>query len=260
MEKKELTNEEQSRVDSLLSSAKKFHYLCFFFAGISLAIASVETFEYFTLPSGGLKIPKLQTIVGIYYLVILFSIVSMKMFLMVEPFFHLDSRRVNFPWIALGINNVNKGKVILWILVPSIICGISTALALEELEELSFSGFLLSFLAIIGISSYGLYHDWQKLITNREDERGGKATFSIYLLYWIRTIRHFIFVIFFTTPVILLIPKWNSLLSFINVTNYAIVGGLIFAIRTVGEFKFVYRWIDKKGTKFGFPEKSDHYK
>jgi len=52
-----LTPEEFQRLDSLLSSARSFHYLSIILAGLSLAVSSLDQASDITLPFGNIALP-----------------------------------------------------------------------------------------------------------------------------------------------------------------------------------------------------------
>lgn len=250
----ELSSEERQRLDALLASARKFHYLSFIFAGLSLLLSSLEKLDGFSFPLGDIKLPKVQTAVGIYIIVIILNLAADRLFLMAYPFFKLDTRKPPFAWIAIGLGKPSKNMVILWLILPILLCAISTAITLRG----DLLGFSLSFSGVYIILIPRVLWDYLDLIKKREDERGGPATFSIYLLYHFRIIRKLILIWIFFIPVLAVVPRWRSgMLSIEKVAFFLILPFIV--LRTIGWIPFVYKFIDKFGTKYGFPGKSEHY-
>lgn len=251
----ELTREEQRRLDDLLSAARRFHYSAFIFSGLSLALVSIDTLEGFELPIGGVVVPTLQTIVGLYLLVLVFVLVSERLFAMAYPFLKMDKRRPPFAWIALGSRDPSIRSVTFWLVVPVLICAIATATLLDAKDV---SGFTLSFAGVLFILLPRTVGGYWYLIGNRLDHRDGAATFSIWLLYWYRLVRDLWIIVFMFAPVVAVVPKWRGPVWKVTYP-FMILGGGVYILRTIAAFPFVYRLIDRLGKRFGFPVNSKHY-
>ena len=250
-----LTSDEQIRLDKLLSAARGFNYLSFVLAGLSLAISTLENIENIILPIGEVTLPKLQSVVGIYILVLMLTFASMKLMETAYPWMILDSRRIPFAWVALNTSKSSKISNLLWLILPLIICTFSTSISLKG----DLPGILLS---LSGFFMVGMPYTTQRywnLIKKREDHRGGSATFSIYLLYWYRTIRQIGITMFLFFLILTVIPKWREIMLIVNGLIFIFLV-ILLAIRFFGTFTVIYRGIARLGIKLGFPEKSTHYK
>jgi len=75
-----LSQDELKRIDDLLAEAKKYHLRGLVLASISVAISSLDQASGIELPIGKISLPSTQTAVGIYFLVILLSITSDRLF------------------------------------------------------------------------------------------------------------------------------------------------------------------------------------
>ena len=252
---KKLDENEIKRIDELLSEAKKYHLSGLVIAGISIAISSLDQTSGIELPIGKINLPSTQTAVGLYFLVILLSMASDRLFGMAYPWIHLDSRRPPFPWFALGIPPYSYLKVKTWLAFPIFVAAIATAITLQNKDT---SGGLLSFVGLLLFLLPRTLSRYSQLISNKEDERGGSATFSIYLLYVIRLVRQVVLFGIFLFPIFAVVPKWRE--GMLRASSYAILlGVVIFVIRFIGGFKFVYKAIDRLGLRFKFPSVSKHY-
>jgi len=251
----DLTQEEIKRVDELLSEARKYHVSALAIAGISIAISSLDQTPGIELPIGKIALPSTQTAVGLYFFVILLSVTSDRLFGMAYPWLHLDPRRPPFPWFALGTPPYSYFQVKMWLLFPILIAAIATAFTLQNKDA---SSFALSFTGLILFLLPRHYSKYLRLISNKEDERGGPATFSIFLLYWLRLLREAIFTGVFLLPIFAVVPRWRDDMLKIS-ANLLIVGVWLFVIRWIGGIKFMYRRIDRFGSRLGFPHVSKHY-
>jgi hypothetical protein len=249
-----LSSAEYERVDELLASARKFHYLSFILAGLSLLFSSIEEFGSFSLPLGDVVIPKTQTAVGIYIIVILMNMAAFRLFMMAFPFLKVDKRRPPFAWIAMGSCGSSQRLIIIWLMIPVVISAVAAAITVIG----DITGLGLCFAGLFTILLPRTISEHINLINNRRDHRGGPSTYSMHLLYVYRLSRQILVTIWLFIPILAIIPKWrNSLLPFITISVIAIAP--IFVLRIICGIPFVYKRIDKYGTKFGFPEKSEHY-
>lgn len=256
---KNLSSDEMKRLDDLLTAARNFNYTSFVLAGLSLMLSSLEKVESISVPVFNIAIPSLQAVVSIYLLVIIFTLTSDRLFAMAYPWLDLDKRRPQFAWIALGPNRTNLPLVLFWLVIPLLICAIATANTLTALSQKDVTGLTLSFAGIFVIFAPRVVGRYWNFIQERTDLRGGPATFSIYLLYWLRITRQILGSTFFFLPVLAIIPKWRP--TILQMLLYLLFGFVAFeVIRLIGSIPFIYRFIDKSGVRFGFPAKSKHYK
>jgi len=252
----DLTQDEIKRIDDLLSEARKYHLSGLVLAGVSIALSSLDQTTGIELPLGKINLPSTQTAVGLYFLVILLSITSDRLFGMAFPWMHLDPRRPPFPWFALGKPPYSYFQVKIWLLLPIFIGAIATAITLQSKDT---SGLVLSFVGLLLFLLPRHLSHYFHLISNREDERGGAVTFSIFLLYWLRLLRNIVVFGLFLLPIFAIVPPWRD--NMLRISAY--VGTLavwLFIIRWIGGIKFVYRIIDRLGAKLGFSSVSKHYK
>lgn len=256
-----LTEAEQIRVDRLLESGKRFHNFSFVLAGILIALSSLTNFDRFSAPFGEIIFPKLQSSLGLYLLCIVSLIISDRYFLMAYPWMRIDNRRPPYDWIAMGLNFERSLFSSFIFQLPMHIAVIATAIILGTdtninkivtASALLFTGFGLVYLP-------RTFYYWAHLIGVREDHRGGSVTLSIYLLYWYRTIRQILYLIYLSLPIVLVIPQWQNPQFLILIIYSTAAFGVIYAIRMLCSAKFVYRKIDELGLKFGFPTTSHHY-
>ena len=252
----ELTKDEQQRIDDLLSAARGFHYSAFALSGISLVLSSLEKIDGFKLPLGDVIIPSLQTAVGMYVLVLVLTLCAERLFNMAYPWMKKDPRRIPFPWIALSSRETTSLSVAFWLMLPAIVCGISTANALVNKDITSITlSFLSAFLVLLPRS---IEHYWY-LIRKRLDHRGGSATLSMWLLYCYRLENSLTITAFWFAPVIAVVPKWRDAVWRVAYPLILVALG-IFLLRIVAGFPFVYRRIDRLGGRLGFTTTSKHYK
>jgi hypothetical protein len=252
----DLTQDEIKRIDELLSEARKYHISSLVLAGISIALSSLDQTTGFELPFGKINLPSTQTAVGLYFLVIFLSLASDRLFGMAYRWIHLDPRRPPFPWFALGKPPYSYFQVKIWLLLPILIGAMATAITLQDKDT---SGFVLSFVGLLLFLLPRHLSRYSQLISKKEDERGGPATFSIFLLYWLRITRNIVLFGFFLVPIFAIVPRWRD--DMLSLSAY--IGTLaiwLFVIRWIGGIKFVYRAIDRLGTKLGFSSVSKHYK
>jgi len=251
-----LTKEEQVRLDALLAAARRFHYSAFVLSGISLALSSLQAFDSLTLPFGDVVVPKLQATVAIYILVLVLILAASRLFNMAYPWMKKDMRRPPFPWVALSSGETTRRSMASWLVLPGIICGIATA---SSLEVKDITGITLSFLALLFVFlPSSIERDWY-LISNRLDHRGGRATFSIWLLHCYRFAFGLAFTGLYFAPVIAVVPKWRG--PIIQVFFLLFLTALaMYMVRQLAGIRFVYRRIDGLGRRFGFPVTSKHYK
>jgi|GEM_PF-3916774 len=246
---------DEERLDSLLKAARSFHYAALTFTGfIGALVLLPQATSEINIPFLNVKLPLLQGTVSIYIMVNLFCLAADKMFRLAYPYMKADTRRVSFAWIAIG-PTANYIVVSLWLILPPILCGICIMSIVED--GLGSVCVFLSFFFVLGSRVVRYYWD---LIVKRQDERGGDATFSIYLLYWYRIIRSWIAIAFFSAPIWAIVPSWRKSLIGIGSPGLLIIMGTFLLARLVGGFPFIYRWIDHIGKKYGFPAKSNHYK
>jgi hypothetical protein len=250
-----LDAQEQSRLDDLLSAARGFHYTSIVIAGLSLVLSSIEETVPFALPIGGIQLPSIHSAVALYLLVIILSLAAERLAYLAEPSTRLDPRRPPFPWIALRQGPMDLTIVRLWLLAPILACAVATATSLEGDQV----GSSLGFVGLVIIFMPRFIYKYTALITNRADERGGPATFSIYLLYLYRLFTDTLFMAYFFAPILAVIPRWRPSILPLTTSIIRIIAP-IWVLRRIAGFGRVYRMIDRIGIKFGFPPDSPHYK
>lgn len=248
-----LSNSEECRIDGLFGAARRFHYMAFVCAGLSILIALIGTEGKFTLPLGGMELPTTKTTVALYLLAIVLIVAADRFAIYGLYWSAFDSRRPPFPWVALGLQRNNHLLVSLWLSLPLLACSIGTAISLKH----DLTGVALSFPAIFTAFMPRVITRYMHHILGRTDARGGVATFSIYLLYWFRLFRQIFLAGALFVPVLAAITPWRDVLT--PLTAYLCgIAIVIHLVMSVG--KFVYRTIDRIGTKFGFPSESVHYR
>lgn len=247
---------EATRLDSLLSAARQFHHFSLITAGISLAVASLDEVEGFSLPWGHIILPNTQTAVGLYMLTLILLLMSDRLFQMAEPWLELDDRRPPFAWMALGRGPYFRANVKTWQVVPVVTCAVATSMTLEAAD---WSGFGLSLAGVFVVFLPRTMLDYWNLICKRMDHRGGQATLSIYVLYMYRIVRQGILAVFLVIPVLVAVPKWRSAMLSLEI-KLAFVIALGLVVRVICLLPLVYRRIDRTGPRFGFPKHSDHYR
>jgi hypothetical protein len=141
-------------------------------------------------------------------------------------------------------------------MLPIVICGVSTAISLDKKD---LTGFGLSFIGALFFATPRLVEQYWYVITKRLDHRGGQATLSMWLLYWFRLGRGVILTICLFAPVIAVVPKWRSPIWDISRPMMIFIVGILI-LRLIGGIPFIYRVIDRLGSRFGFPVDSKHYK
>jgi len=196
-----------------------------------------------------------QGAAGLYLIVVALTLASERLSLLATPWLRFDTRRPPFAWIASSPKATSLWPMLLWLLVPLLLCAFSTSLALERDDitgiGLSFAGTFIVLLPSTVINNWSL-------ITSRLDHRGGAVTLSIWLLYWLRLLRGVMLTLLLLVPVVAVVPKWRGSMSTVG-------GGLFVAfivlavVRMVGAIPLTYRCIDRLGPRFGFPVKSQHY-
>lgn len=252
----ELTKEELVRVDKLLGAARAFHYSAFILSGVSLTLSSLERGDGFKLPVGDLVIPHLQSVVGIYLLVLVLTICAERIFRMAYPWMERDKRRPPFAWIALSPRDSTLRSVTIWLMLPILVCAISTAISLDKKD---ITGFTLSFIGTLVFMTPRVVEANWHLMTRRLDHRGGSVTLSMWLLYSYRLGRGVILTTFLFAPVIAVVPKWRSPTWDISYPML-IFFVAIYILRLIAGIPFFYRRIDRLGSRFSFPVESKHYK
>jgi hypothetical protein len=256
-EQNSLSPEELRRLDELLGNARNFHYASIVLAGLSLVVSALDQTKEIPLPLGNISAPRLEATVVIYLMVIIFIMAADRLFLMARPWLNLDSRRPPFAWFALGSNRPQMAAFSFWLLLPVLMCAISSASTLQVQGDTT--GFLLAFAGVLAALLPRVAYRYLNLVQERSDERGGRATFSIFLLYILRIVRQVIGTAFFIVPVFAVVPQWRpTALNIMGMLTVSFV--FLVIIRWIGGHKFMYRRIDHYGVKYGFPAESKHYK
>jgi len=179
-----------------------------------------------------------------------------RIFLMARPWLRLDPRRPQFAWFPLAANPIGSASVTFWLIIPVLVCAIASASTVQVKGDTT--GIALSFAGVVTVLVPRSIYGYLELIQSRTDHRGGRATYSMVLLYWYRVLRQILYTAFFIIPVLAVVPKWRlTMLNWSGVLIAAILVGLGF--RFVGGLSFIYRRIDQIGVRYGFPAKSEHY-
>jgi hypothetical protein len=259
-EEDKLSPEELQQLDKLLANARNFHYSSIVLAGISLAISTIDRPMDIALPLGSVVLPRLQATVVIYLLVLTFIVACDRLLSMARPWMKLDSRRPPFAWFVLDTRRQIEDKAVLfWLIFPVLICAIASAGVLQIQGNPTQTLVLLIFNGILVALEPRLIYYYSDLMQDRKDHRGGRVTYSIYLLYAYRVTRAFFLTILFISPILSAVPAWEYTVRYVTtfaMFSWIILGGL----RLVASFRFVYKRIDHYGTKYGFPAESKHYK
>jgi len=250
----DLSEQEQERLDQLLTSARNFHYISFILTGLSLAMLSTDNPKGVKLPIAEFELPLIQASVAIYFIALIMAMLTEILFSMSYAWMEIDKRRPPFAWFALG-HDINYKRTTAWIILPAVLCAIFSSFYL--IGDYVGIGLIISSVGVIFLPR--TIRNFRRLINSKNDHRGGPATFSIYLLYWYRLLRQSIVTIAFLIAVFAAIPKWRNGLLPIFLFMFSLFGISVF-IRIIGGMPFVYRWIDRMGKRYGFPTKSQHYK
>ncbi len=250
-----LSDEEKLRLDNLLKVSRWFNYAAITLAGISLIISLTDNQSDVKIPLGEITIPRIEATAFIYLLVILFSIASDRFFELSKKWIEKDNRRVPFAWIALNSSNPSFGLVRTWIVIPILVCAFSTA---NSVPENGVTSYTLIFFAFIPFFLFRGVFQQIDLLFEKRDLRGGKVTYSIWLLYLFRLYRLLIITAFFSTPLVVILLGYE--VEFIELMKTFVIALLpIQLIRIVCGHKRIYRYLDRKGASIGFSEKSTHY-
>ena len=251
----ELSKEEQDRLDALLVGARRLHHWAFLSSGLALALASLEDFTEIRLPIVEVSIPSLQANVGLYLLVVALTFASERLFKMAHPWLKLDRRRPRFAWIALSSKEPTVRLVTFWLLLPVLLCAIATGASVpgENWTALSLSAWGVMFVLLTRP-----VEAWWHLIRQRLDHRGGPATFSMWLLYWYRSVRTLATGAFFLLLILAVIPLWRD--SALRLAGWCMAGTMTLIVgRNIAGASRIYRRIDRIGRRYGFPTQSNHY-
>ncbi len=241
-----LSEQEQARIDGLLSEAKRLHYINFIIAGISLAVSSLDNLNPIALPFGDIKLPFLNAAVGIYLISIVLSYGSSKLFRIANYWRKLDSRRPPYQWFVFGVGESKSRAVHVWIILPLVLNTLPLSSAVKGVNPLTF--FLPSLYILMLPDS--LLRQLQ-YIGSHVDDNGNRLSLSLWLLYWYRLIRDICLTALFLAPILSVISKWS------NITSMVINGTYFIAIflsvsRMIGSL--VFRRIDAVGKRFGFEQ------
>jgi len=207
----DLDSSEQERLDKLLGSGKRYYNTSVILSLFLLSISTLEDFSGFELPLGSIKFPLHQTSIGIHLVVILLLIASERFFLMALPRLSLDKRRPPFDWVIMGLSFRTSYRIGAWFYIPLLTSSIGLGLILSE-NNIGESALSIPTIHLISMAvTYvpkTLYH-WSHLISSRLDERGGRATLSIYLLYNYRVLRQILTTAYLAYPLLLIVPRWK---------------------------------------------------
>jgi len=244
----------------VLSKARNFHYSSIVLAGISLAISSTDQPANFDLPLGNLVVPRPQAIVVIYILVLTFVLAADRMLSMARPWMKLDTRRPPFAWFILGTRGPNAQSIGFWLVFPVFVCALASANTVQIAGNSPFlTLILLLFSGVFAVLTPRAVYNYLDLIRDRRDHRGGRATFSIYLLLIYRLTTAILGTVMFICPVMFIVPAWLLTAAFVWAFVIATFG-ILYLIRLVAGFRFVYKRIDRYGVRYGFPAESTNYK
>jgi hypothetical protein len=132
-----------------------------------------------------------------------------------------------------------------------VLSSIAAAIALgKEAADVSFlmAGFLL-------VGSARLGEDYWAHVQDKTDERGGPATFSIWLLYWVRILRGLFLSGFCFFPILAILELWRT--KMLVLTAVCILLSLaLLVVRVIG--MALHRRIDRLGPRFGFVATNQH--
>lgn len=255
-----LSEAEQTRLDKLLETCKYYHNFSYIVAGILIALSTLESFQGFAVPFGGLTFPKIQTAIGLFLLVVVLLVIGDRFFLMALPWLSIDKRRPPFAWIAMGLPfQRSPSSLTFYLPIPIAALGATIILGTEPdvSKVITFSAMLWA--------GYGLFflprtmYYWMFLISERRDHRGSSLTLSVYLLYWYRVIRQILYSLFIVLPMIYALPRWRNGQLETIIIYASIAFGVLYAIRMMCSPKGVYKRIDRLGRRAGFPIESPHY-
>lgn len=241
-----LTERELDRLDKLMESITRIHYLNFTIAGISLLVSSLEDSSAFLLPFGDIKLHYSNTAVGFYLLSLALMFCTFRLFSMAYPWLKMDPLRPSYAWFPLGTKNMSYWTVYFWIVLPFIL---SSLPMMSIVKGYSGIGLVLPglFMIMVPESLNQLF----QCIKRREDEKGNKMTFSIWLLYWYRLIRTIAMIVIFLAPILLTIPKWSDALK--PILSFSTIYIVFMGVIRVFLGPVIYLRLDRLGVKWGFP-------
>jgi hypothetical protein len=250
---------EQARLDLLLSSAKKTYNASLLVAGIALLMSGLNGSTTYTIPYGGISIPKDEAGIALYFLTVFLLIVTDRHFLMALPWIRMDSRRPPYDWVVLGLSFDSVIRLGLWFNIPLALSSFAAGVILggTQTRVTLFASFQIFGLLLIYFPR-GFYY-LSYLIYEKLDDRGGRSTLSMYLLYRYRQIRQILMAFYTAYVLTLLVPAWNTDVSLTFLKIVAIPTIILVTVRLIAGIKRVYMWIDKFGPRFGFPIDSIHY-
>ena len=174
-DKQKLSPEDKLKIDALLTSAKSFNYTAFVLSGLSFLVASVEKMEEFKLPLGGIPIPAIQTVVGLYFIVVLLSVASERLLNMAAPWIEWDNNSPPFAWIAFSSKRRSQRSVLFWIAMPIFLCAGATSISINLGQ--GYFGLFLAFVGVFIVSVPSILGNYWFLITQKGRRKGRPSNF-----------------------------------------------------------------------------------
>ncbi|HZV70771.1 MAG TPA: hypothetical protein VFG10_14550 [Saprospiraceae bacterium] len=239
-----MEDREYQRLKELADSGRYFHYRNFVFAGLIMVLlikGQEESLKLFL----DIEFPIRLLIIFLYIIIIVFTIITIDIFSSIWKTINLEfNDQIPFNWFILTgyKNRILSG---FWITLPWILSSIVIGNS-----EVDFEKFSLIMVGFFSISLPNYLKEFAFKIVNREDGNGNKLTLSIYLLYWYRLLRNILLICLISYPIFnyfnpqeKIITKWFFYVILISLV-------VIFVIRIL--WNFIYKYIDKLGTKLGF--------
>lgn len=237
----QLQDVELQRIDGLLSAAREWSGRSWPLALVAVGLVAIASP---TVELGGLPIAVKVALPILYCGVWGCTVVAQYYRRLALRHGPVPKLRVPHPWLLLRFP-VWSQSIVLGL--PLLMTGVVAEFRLVG----PYGGLTLASLA--ALRSSDLLGAWIRAIRDRIDERGGPATFSIWLLYFCRADRHVSFMLLLLSPLL-----WNWPRLAMDVGGIALVNVfLISIVRLIGSL--MYPTIDRFGVRWGFAATSVHY-
>jgi hypothetical protein len=153
--------------------------------------------------------------------------------------------RTPHPWFLLALPVLVQRFLIV---TPALASGVAAEIRIKG----PYGGLTFGAFAVLG--TLDMFQRWRILLRERTDERGGPATLSIWLLYWLRSFRHLAIIVMLLSP---LLSQWSTQLT-IRVFSVAVSFVIAVALMRIAG-GLIYGLIDRLGVRLGFAATNPHY-